>query len=350
MHRVAYAPTARWNIVACNATTGEMRQLVDEATRQHGTASVYAAEDGKAYGLAGKQWLQLFEGRAEPIQPAQKAKAKGIGNIGWGNTKFGLPDGRRVTAYSMPEKVLKVLDPRTKQTQTLAFDYKTEGAQITSLATGPDGRIYGSSCHPMHFFVYTPSEDRLEDWGGIPAVGGGNFCAIACQGDVLVGAQYSAGKLWAYDVTRPWEPDGGTGLPNLGWSGSALHKRATMAPEDGHVSLLANEEILFFHGDKSSAEAHIRVDMPAGGDYFLYVLPYRSPKYGTVQFLLDGKQIGPLHVGTGQNVEAGDILEFGPLKVDAGTHKLTLRLVSYISDPVSPADIPAQTHTASQPL
>lgn len=318
--------TAHWNIVACNATTGEMRQLVDEKKRQHGTASVYAAEDGKVYGQAGGQWLRLFEGRAEPIQPAQKGKAKFIGNIGWGNTKFDLPDGRKVAAYNLPEKYLKVFDPRTKKTQTFAFDYKTEGAQITSLAAGPDGRIYGSSCHPMHFFVYTPPEDKLEDWGGIPAVGGGNFCAIAQQGNVLIGAQYSAGKLWAYDVTRPWDPNGNVGLPNLGLAGSALHKRTNMAPEDGHFSLLRDGEILFFHGDRPNAEAHIRVEAPAAGEYFLYVLPYRSPKYGTVQFLLDGGKLGPLHVGTGQTVEAGDILEFGPLQVKAGTHRLTLRL------------------------
>ena len=317
--------TAHWNIVACNATTGEMRQLVEEETRQHGTASVYPSEDGKVYGVAGKQWFRLFEGRAEPIQPAQKRKAKVIGNIGWGNTKFDLPDGRKVTAYSMPDRVLKVFAPRTKQTQELAFDYKTEGAQITSLAAGPDGRIYGSSCHPMHFFVYTPPKDTLEDWGGIPAVGGGNFCAIAYQGNVLVGAQYSAGKLWAYDVTRPWDPDGGIGLPNLGLAGPDLHKRTSMAPEDGHFSLLSSE-ILFFHGDKPNADAHIQIEKPIDGDCFLYVLPYRSPKYGTVQFLLDGREIGSPHVGTGQSVEAGSVLEFGPFKGEAGAHKLTMRL------------------------
>ena len=58
--------------MGCNPATDEMRQLVDEKSRAHGTAQVYPGEDGKVYGNAGGQWYRLFEGRAEPIEPAAR--------------------------------------------------------------------------------------------------------------------------------------------------------------------------------------------------------------------------------------------------------------------------------------
>ena len=82
----------------------------------------------------------------------------------------------------------------------IAFDYTSEGAGITSLIAGPDGRIYASTCHPMHFVAYDPEQDQLEDWGPVPRIGGGNFCAMAVQGPYVFAGAYCGGFFYQYNI------------------------------------------------------------------------------------------------------------------------------------------------------
>lgn len=235
--------TARCNIVTCNPATGEIIQLMDEADRKHGTAVVYPAEDGKVYASYGGQHYRCFEGNIEKIAKEAAGKQKSVGNIGWGNTKFALPDGRRVAAYSMPERYMKIHNPETDETKTITFDYETVGASLTSLAAGPDDKIYGSSCHPMHFFVYDVAEDKLEDWGPVPGIGGGNFCAITTQGAHLVGAEYAGGRLYDYDTARPWDPAGEGDAKNprmlAKWHQDICRPRTALAHPDGKTVMMA---------------------------------------------------------------------------------------------------------------
>jgi streptogramin lyase len=201
--------TARANLAACNPTTGEVRQLVEEADRQLGSGSVYLGQDGTVYGRCGERWFRLSEGRAEAIAAEARAAAQATGALNWGQTTGVFPDGRRLRAFDLPERYLEVEDPRTGEVRRVTFDYPSEGAMVTSLAVGPDGQVYGSSAHPMHLFVCDPATGRLTDWGGIPRVDGGNFCAMAAQGGYLFGAAYSGGYLYRYDPAQPWNGETG---------------------------------------------------------------------------------------------------------------------------------------------
>ncbi|MBM3475002.1 MAG: hypothetical protein FJX75_17205 [Armatimonadetes bacterium] len=201
--------TARQNLVACNPQTGEVRQLVAEADRALGSGSVYLGQDGKAYGQCGGKWFRMFEGRAEETPADQRGPAQATGAIGWGQTTGTFPDGRRLKAYNLPERYLEIEDPKRGEVKRLTFDYESEGAMITSLTAGPEGLVYGSSAHPMHLFVCDPPTGKLTDWGGIPRVGGGNFCAMATQGGYLFGAAYSGGYLYRYDPSKPWNGETG---------------------------------------------------------------------------------------------------------------------------------------------
>ncbi len=167
--------TARLNIVAFNPKTRERKQMVDESERAVGTGVVYTGVDGKVYGRAGKQWYRLFEGEREAIPVSEKA----------------------------------VQDPDTGTTRRLPIEYKGGGVAMTSLAAGPDGQVYASTCHPMHLAVYDPGSDKLEDWGPVKRVGGGNFCHMSTQGKYLVAASYSHGIFHLYDTSRPF--NGGYG-------------------------------------------------------------------------------------------------------------------------------------------
>lgn len=124
----------------------------------------------------------------------------------------------------------------TGRVSELGFDYVSEGSQITSLVAGPDGRVYGSTAHPMHLFVYPPEAGTLTDLGPIEKVGGGNFGGMAVQGDRVLGGAYAGGDLYAYDTTRPWDPSQGNPQLLAEYPGSITRPRTVLAHPDGeHV-------------------------------------------------------------------------------------------------------------------
>lgn len=201
--------TARQNIVAYYSKTGELRQMVDEADRKLGSAFVYLGKDGHVYGRCGDRWFRLYEGRAEPVGVEQCPPAAPTGAIDWGQRSGTFPDGRKLRRLNLPERYLEVEDSLTGEVRRLVIDYESEGAYISSIAVGPKNLLYGSSSHPMHMFVYDPGTGKLEDWGGIERVDGGNFCAMATVGQYLFGAAYAGGWLYRYDSTKAWNGETG---------------------------------------------------------------------------------------------------------------------------------------------
>jgi len=314
--------TARCNLVAYSPKTGEKRQLIDEQDRVLGTASVYAAVDGAAYGTAAGRTYRLFEGKAEAIGKSRPATRKQIGSIYWGQRTGLFPDGCQVTGYDLPGKWVRIYDPKVGKSRRVEFDYQTEGVIVTSLAEGPSGVVYGSTCHPMHLIRLDTRRGALEDLGCVPKIGGGNFCAIACQGDQVIGAEYSGGRLWAYDVNAPWRPAAGK-RKVLGVPAQTLVKEGEC--EDGHFTHLKSHDVAFLCGDKFGARGHLKLRVPADGSYHLQILPYRSARYCTVRFLLDGKPLGEPYTAKDARTKPGDLLTFGPFELKAGEHRLTLK-------------------------
>jgi len=238
--------TARFNIVAFNPKTGERRQLVPEAERALGTAEVYAGTDSLVYGKAGTRRYRLAGGRAEALSEGQVAPRAETGVIGWGQKTGVFPDGRKITAYNLPEKYLEIeipgKDGAAAAKRRLPLAYKSGGSQVTSLVVGPDGRVFGSSAHPMHFFVFDPGRDKLEDWGPVPRVGGGNFCAMAVQGRFIAAAAYSGGFFYIYDTAKPWNGERGED-PNpklvAQYKDDITRPRTALAYPDGRHVLMA---------------------------------------------------------------------------------------------------------------
>jgi streptogramin lyase len=234
--------TARCNLVAYNPRTGERRQLVKEETRGHGTGTVYPLTDGTVSGEAAGQSYRLLEGHAAPLDKSAVAPRLQVGDIHYGGRLADFPDGRRLVFYDLPGRLLKVDDPKTKQTKSLEFDYETEGADLTSLAAGPNGVVYASSCHPMHLIALDTTTKELKDLGYVPQIGGGNFCAMARQGGLLIGAEYAGGRLWAYDPAKPWDPSSEE-APNPAvlaqWKDDLCRPRTALAHPDGKHVMMA---------------------------------------------------------------------------------------------------------------
>ncbi len=240
--------TARCNIVAFNPRTGERRQIVPESERVLGTGRVFTSKDGEVYGVADKQWYCLSDGRGEKVgkEEAWKVSPR-IPAISWGQTTGTFPDGRTVK-YNLPDRWLQVDDPKTGKSRRIPIDYKSGGAMITSLVGGPDGKVYGSSCHPMHFFVFDPQKTELKDLGPVHRVGGGNFCAMAVQGKYIAAASYSHGIFHLFDTTRPFNggvvaPSAPNDAPNprelAEWPKDICRPRTVLAHPDGRHVMMA---------------------------------------------------------------------------------------------------------------
>jgi hypothetical protein len=315
--------TARQNLVACNIATGKMVQLAAEEDRVHGTAAVYATVDGKVAGTINGKTFLLFEGKAIPISSASLAKAVPTGKVYYGQVHPTFPDGRKLTAYSMPDKWLTVQDPRTGASKRLDFQYESGGASITSLGLGPDGVVYGSTAHPMHFLRLDTKSGGLSDYGAVPGIGGGNMCSIATLGKYVMGAVYSSGTMWLFDTTAPFNPAGDR--KDLALKADALIQTGSF--NKGHFTYLTGERAAFFCGDAFGGQGSFKLFVPAAGKYYLHLVPLLCPTYCRVQFALDDKPLGEPFDASGTNVETGPMQVFGPLQLTAGEHTFTTTLL-----------------------
>ncbi len=76
------------------------------------------------------------------------------------------------------------------------------------MVNGPDGKIYGTSNHPMHGYSFDPVSETVVNYGGnfYEDAGGGNVCAYAVLGNFIGGAAYYGGKVHILDTSKPFKP------------------------------------------------------------------------------------------------------------------------------------------------
>jgi hypothetical protein len=236
--------TARSNLVAFDTQTRRRVQLADESKRKVGNAFVYLSQDGHVYGRefasSESPLLKLENGAATPVPENPFPPKATTGAISWGSVLSEFPDGGKIVDFSLPEKFAVV--ELNGKTQRITFDYESSGAAISSLIAGPDRKIYGSTNHPMHFFVLDPGGAQggstLRDLGPIKEIGGGNFPAFAVSGKFIVGASYSSGSAYEFDTSQPWQiaENGQTINPRLlGKWKEVTRPRAALALPNGDI-------------------------------------------------------------------------------------------------------------------
>lgn len=228
--------TARWNLVGYHPATGEIRPLVAESVRGAGRARVFATTDGRVVAETPDGNFDLRDGRSELLAALPSAAVGGARRFQ--NREAVLADGRLVTV-ELPERRLTVQDAAGTNSRTVTMTFVSGGAILTSLGPGPDGCIYGSTAHPMHLVRFDPAARVITDLGAIKAIGGGNICAFATQGDSLVGPAYPWGDFYRYDPQRPFAPEA-TDAPNPAvltrFERDLTRPRACLAHPDGeHV-------------------------------------------------------------------------------------------------------------------
>ena len=231
---------AKSNLMAFNPATGERRQLVDEKLRKRGYGYVNVGVDGHIYGRGAYKapWLRLFDGKGAEVKKAPKWLSRP--KINWQEQFVNFPCGGRVTDFDLPNRKYVYVGPDGNK-NPMRFEYESGGAGITYMREGPGDKVYGSACHPFRLFT-VDGAGKLTDLGGLKRVGGGNFRGLASVGNTVYAGEYSGGRLWAYDTTKPWNDSGDDqGNPKvLGKFYEPLGRpRAMIAHPDGRRVLLA---------------------------------------------------------------------------------------------------------------
>jgi len=184
----------------------------------------------------------MLAGKGEAVSKEQVPKLDSWQAIAFGQASGVFPDGREIVRYNLPERWMLVKDPKIGSEKRIEIRFRSGGASISTIAPGPDGKIYGSTSHPMHFFAYDPSPRVLNDFGPVKKIGGGNICAMASQGQYLVGPSYSSGYFHLFDTTRPFDQQSETS-PNpriiAQFEGDVTRPRTCLAHPDGEHVLMA---------------------------------------------------------------------------------------------------------------
>lgn len=238
--------TERRNLVAFNPKTNERRQLCVESDRKVGSGYVHTGENGEVYGHAEleylselkipRMWYRLFNGEALEIAHNEVLPSLYYGS-GFEVIHSPFIDSVIIKSIDLAEHELVYMNPITRKRTVLNLNYETEGANLSPIVAAHDGKLYGTSNHPLHFFSYDPKLASLTDFGGraIEKGGGGNICAYAVQGSILAGAAYSGGFLHLFDTLKPVNMEPGENRnPALKTIHEEIHRpRCAVAHTDG---------------------------------------------------------------------------------------------------------------------
>ncbi|WP_148497609.1 hypothetical protein [Paenibacillus senegalensis] len=153
-------------------------------------------------------WYRLYNGKAESVPYADIAKSLYEGD-GFHKLHRQLEGELQVVSFELAERELLLRDSTTGGHRRIKLDFATEGTPLSTLVAGPDGKVYGTSKHPLHFYQFDPLTELFHDYGGRPIElgGGGNIAAFAVTGSYIGGAAYAGGHFHLFDVRLPVTPD-----------------------------------------------------------------------------------------------------------------------------------------------
>jgi streptogramin lyase len=184
--------SGRTGIVAYEIATGAHRDILPAQYRAPGFATVYQGADGGAYGWIAGQHFRLRGWNLTPVAGADAAMRR----------YDQMRDGRFVVQVG--QGLIRVQDPKTRHQAELPYRYEGKEIEVFRLTMGPDGKLYGSSVLPMHFFSVHPHTGEV---GRIGLLGPGEFYSLLPYKGYVLGAAYSAdAPLMVYDPSRRFLP------------------------------------------------------------------------------------------------------------------------------------------------
>src|SRR5690625_257626 len=190
-------------VVAFHTESGEIRRLASGDSSTTGTGFVFLAEDGNVYGrLQTRGKPHRFQNGIATEIEAPTADPVALRGGTQENYFPEFPAGGKITDWSFADGWLELPDENGK-TRRIAFDYESEGARVYAVTAAGNGKIYGSTGHPLRFFQFDPetgvAQSRgLNGWNG-------HINALVSDGLDVYGAIYTRGHLIHYDLRQSIE-------------------------------------------------------------------------------------------------------------------------------------------------
>lgn len=199
-------------IVMLNPATAEATPVVPEDERVgtsqdvRGRHPVFRDRNGKVYGYTlladgGRQWYELYEGKARKLQEAPEIDEKPIITGSQGLRHRQLPNGERVKELDLADGRLVVEDPESGDTRSFEFDTGAEGGAAMGVAAVPGGTLAGGTYIPHQFFNYDPKSDA---WTRRDCYGQWN--TVRATDKLVYISTYTRGTMLEWEPSRPWVP------------------------------------------------------------------------------------------------------------------------------------------------
>lgn len=208
--------TEKKNLIAFHPPKNILKSLVPLSERQKGAGYVYLGKGGVVYGHweasdlkdvnDSSRWLRFSGGEYEMVNPNEISSSFYSGT-GFQKIHRNRETKFQVDSYSLSDGYVNFINQQTGHSKKIVLSYLSEGAKLSTLFKGPDGHLYGTTMHPLQFFKFDCTKGKITNFNGrvIKKGGGGNIAAYASQGNILVGAAYPEGKLYCFDLARPFK-------------------------------------------------------------------------------------------------------------------------------------------------
>ena len=115
---------------------------------------------------------------------------------------FRFLDGRGDGVWLTRYRCVEILRPDGSR-RVLELDYEADGTAIYLVRGGTDGKVYGSSILPLHFFSYDPRRDDLVHHGAC-STSSGEVYSMDCMNGKLYLCAYTHAILSEFDLSRPF--------------------------------------------------------------------------------------------------------------------------------------------------
>ncbi|MFH1477239.1 MAG: hypothetical protein ABIH24_07095 [Verrucomicrobiota bacterium] len=186
----------RPQVVVIDPETGEHRAVGPRADKQKqlGHVELIKGRDGLLYISSHEGNFRIAGMEISPVREIPLAAEPAS-----------LPDGstwRWLDANVFAYRRLALVSPDGRE-KILQLDWEGDGSDIFMCHAGPDGKIYGSSILPEHFFAYDPATGEMRDHGACSASGGEAYSMANHDGKIYIGS-YPAARFGVYDPSRPY--------------------------------------------------------------------------------------------------------------------------------------------------
>lgn len=193
--------TAFPHVVALDTTSGKLSTVGPEADKnaQRGHVNLSKAADGFLYIDSHEGAFRIEGTKAIPVStvPAT-APAETLSD----GTTFRFLDGRQDNVWLTRYKTVEIRKPDGTR-RVLELDYEADGTPIYIVRGGTDGKVYGSSILPLHFFSYDPATGALIHHGAC-CTPSGEVYSMDCMNGKLYFCSYTHAILSEFDCSRPF--------------------------------------------------------------------------------------------------------------------------------------------------